>query len=72
MKNSESKYKNIEMGIVGEPIIGSTSRIGVLRKEARRADHKGTPVSDHSYVFGFASSQNQGKLAQGPQREHCG
>jgi hypothetical protein len=42
MKSSESKYKNIEMGIVGEPIIGSSSRIGVLRKEARRAGHKGS------------------------------
>lgn len=38
--NLKDNYKHIEMGVVGEPIIGSTARLSELRRESKRTESK--------------------------------
>lgn len=39
-----NKYKQVEMGVIGEPIIGSTSRINALKQNQLRKDAKVTSL----------------------------
>lgn len=39
-----NKYKQVEMGVIGEPIIGSTSRINALKQNQMRKDAKVTSL----------------------------
>lgn len=40
-KRDQILQDNVEMGVVGKPIIGSSSRLAVIRKESKRNGQKG-------------------------------